>query len=53
MYRDWARNGGIDSNGFVEAWYPRQILSVQHGNPKSIRDPYMDERSSGPSSLGS
>ena len=48
FYRDFARHGGIVSNGFLEAWYPRQIISVQHGNPKSLMDPWIDERSSGP-----
>jgi uncharacterized protein len=29
-YREFARHGGILS-GFAEAWYPRQVLRVQHG----------------------
>lgn len=51
FYRDMARHGGIQSNGFIEAWYPRQVVSVQHGNPKSVQDPWMGERSSGPETL--
>lgn len=38
-YRDMTHHGGILSNGFFERWYPRQVLSVQHGRgaegPKS------------------
>ena len=30
-YRDMTHHGGILSNGFFDAWYPRQVLSVQHG----------------------
>src|SRR5262249_57663960 len=29
-YREFARHGGILS-GFGAAWYPRQVLRVQHG----------------------
>lgn len=36
FYRDFARHGGIESNGFLEAWYPRQIVAVQHGNPEAV-----------------
>ena len=48
MYRDFARHGGIESNGFCEVWYPRQVVSVQHGNSKSVLDPWLNERASGP-----
>jgi uncharacterized protein len=51
MYRDMMRHGGIQSNGFVQVWYPRQVVSVQHGNPKTIMDPWMNERASGPQTL--
>ncbi len=51
MYRDWLRHGGILSNKFLETWYPRQILSVQHGNPGAPRDHWMDEPSTGPARL--
>ena len=51
MYRDWYRHGGILSNKFMEAWFPRQVLSVQHGNPNAPRDHWMNEPSSGPEEL--
>ena len=50
-YRDFARHGGIQSNGFIEAWYPKQVVSVQHGNPQTLTDPWMGQRASGPESL--
>jgi len=31
-YRDLLRHGGILSNSFTQAWWPRQILANQHGN---------------------
>lgn len=31
-YRDLLRHGGILSNSFTQAWWPRQILVNQHGN---------------------
>lgn len=30
-YRDMSHHGGIVSNGFFTSWYPRQVLSIQHG----------------------
>ena len=51
FYRDFARHGGVESNGFAEVWYHRRVGSVQHGNPKSIIDPWMNERASGPEVL--
>ena len=51
FYRDWARHGGIVSNVFLEAWYPRQVLSVQHGNPKGRIDPWLGQRATGPEML--
>lgn len=51
IYRDMMRHGGIQSNGFINVWYPRQVVSVQHGNPKTIMDPWMNERASGPEEL--
>jgi hypothetical protein len=50
-YRDFARHGGIQSNAFPEVWYPRQVGSIQHGNPNTILDPWMNERASGPAAL--
>ncbi len=51
MYREWYRHGGILSNKFMEAWYPRQVLTVQHGNPKAPRDHWMGQSSAGPAEL--
>ena len=50
-YRDRARHGGIMSNSFFELWYPLQVLSVQHGNPKGPVDPWLQERATGPEDL--
>ena len=50
-YRDFGRHGGIQSNNFPAVWYPRQVVSVQHGNPKTVLDPWMNERASGPAEL--
>ena len=47
-YRDFFRHGGILSNKFLETWYPRQITSVQHGNPNAPQDPWLEESASGP-----
>ncbi|SIR27638.1 CocE/NonD family hydrolase [Bosea sp. TND4EK4] len=51
IYRDFFRHGGILSNRFLETWYPRQILSVQHGNAAAPLDPWTGLRSSGPDDL--
>ena len=51
MYRDWYRHGGILSNKFMEVWYPRQVLQVQHGNPKAPRDHWMNESAAGPEQM--
>jgi predicted acyl esterase len=32
LYRDWSHHGGILSNVFPTAWWPRQVLPNQHGN---------------------
>ncbi|KAJ5619329.1 hypothetical protein N7510_003313 [Penicillium lagena] len=50
-YRDMMRHGGIQNNGFFEWWYPKQVISVQHGNPRGWQDPWLGERSSGLASL--
>jgi uncharacterized protein len=47
-YRDFARHGGIVSNAFIEAWYPRQVISVQHGNPAGRKDIWLDDLATGP-----
>ena len=51
MYREWYRHGGILSNKFMEAWFPRQVLTIQHGNPKAPRDHWLNESSTGPEAL--
>jgi predicted acyl esterase len=48
-YRDSSHHGGIFSNSFATAWWPRQVLSNQHGSGKSLyRDPDTGERTTGP-----
>lgn len=39
FYRDLGHHGGILANHFVEMWWPKQLLSIQHGNHKT---PYRD-----------
>lgn len=51
FYRDFARHGGIMSNEFLEVWYPRQVLSVQHGNSAALQDVWLDDLASGPDKL--
>ena len=51
MYRDWYRHGGILSNKFMETWYPRQVQTLQHGNPDAPKDHWMNEASTGPEKL--
>lgn len=50
-YRDKARHGGIVSNAFQLAWYARQVLPVQHGNPDGPIDPWLGESATGPETL--
>ena len=50
-YRDVMRHGGIFSNNFFEWWFPKQVISVQHGNRQSWTDPWLGERASGPTLL--
>jgi hypothetical protein len=51
-YRDWSHHGGILSNGFSEAWWPRQALVNQHGSAESPhRDRDTGERTTGPAAL--
>lgn len=51
VYRDMMRHGGIFNNGFFQWWYPKQVVAVQHGNPRSWHDPWLGENVSGPASL--
>jgi len=49
LYRDGSYHGGILSNSFTEAWWPRQVLSNQYGSGASIhRDRLTGERTTGP-----
>lgn len=49
LYRDWSHHGGIFSNQFPTAWWPRQVLVNQHGNGEShFRDRETGERTTGP-----
>ena len=48
-YRDASHHGGIFSNTFTSAWWPRQVLVNQHGNGAShYVDADTGERSTGP-----
>lgn len=48
-YRDRGRHGGILSDSFTRAWWPRQILSNQHGSAQTThRDRDTGERTTGP-----
>jgi predicted acyl esterase len=48
-YRDSSHHGGIFSNHFTTAWWPRQVLVNQHGNGAShFRDRETGERTTGP-----
>lgn len=49
LYRDWSHHGGIFSDLFPTAWWPRQVLVNQHGNAESyFRDRETGERTTGP-----
>ncbi len=48
LYRDWSHHGGIFSNLFPTAWWPRQVLPNQHGNGATHhRDRETGERTTG------
>lgn len=48
-YRDASHHGGIFSNAFTTNWWPRQVLSNQHGSGTThYIDPDTGERSTGP-----
>jgi len=46
-YRDFARHGGIACNIFIQVWFPRQVVSVQHGNAAAHQDVWLNESSAG------
>jgi predicted acyl esterase len=49
LYREGSSHGGILSNGFTDAWWPRQVLSNQYGSGESAhRDRETGERTTGP-----
>jgi hypothetical protein len=51
-YRDSSHHGGIFSNGFASAWWPRQVLVNQHGNGATHhRDRDTGERTTGPAAF--
>lgn len=48
-YRDSSHHGGILSNTFAAGWWPKQVLSNQHGSSKThYVDPDTGEISTGP-----
>ena len=50
-YRELARHGGILSD-FIDRWYDRQVLNVQHGvGDKGARSKVTGERVAGPETL--
>lgn len=49
FYRDGGHHGGIFSNSFTYAWWPRQVLSNQYGSGASTHvDRATGERTTGP-----
>jgi uncharacterized protein len=51
FYREKCRHGGILSNTFQESWFPKQVISAQHGNSKGADDPWLKEKATGPDIL--
>ena len=50
-YRELSRHGGILCN-FLNSWYNRQVLSVQHGvGNRGVRNPVTGETIAGPETL--
>jgi predicted acyl esterase len=48
-YRDNSHHGGILSNGFMTAWWPRQVLANQYGSEQThYVDADTGERTTGP-----
>lgn len=52
-YRDMSHHGGVLSNGFFDGWYPRQVLSIQHGlGAAGPASPWVDDgMAAGPETL--
>lgn len=49
LFREGSSHGGILSNGFTDAWWPRQVLSNQYGSGESThRDRETGLRTTGP-----
>ncbi|MBV9230444.1 MAG: CocE/NonD family hydrolase, partial [Chloroflexi bacterium] len=52
QYRDVTYHGGILGINFLEKWYPRQVLPVQHGRGvNGPSDPWTGEPATGPETL--
>lgn len=51
QYRDSSRHGGILSNFFLKTWSEKQVILLQHGNPKAPEDAWLDGRVTGPLEL--
>jgi predicted acyl esterase len=49
LYRDWSHHGGILSNFFPTAWWPRQVLPNQHGNGETRHRDHDGELTTGES----
>ena len=47
LYREFSRHGGVFSNFFLEKWYSKQVLPIQHGNPSASKDPWLNASASG------
>ncbi|MDG6908500.1 MAG: CocE/NonD family hydrolase, partial [Nitrososphaerota archaeon] len=51
-YRDFTHHGGIYANAFLETWYEKQVITVQHGlGTKGPMDPWLNESATGPETL--
>ena len=51
LYREWAYHGGILSNAFTDAWWPRQITGNQYGLGTSDPARAMPENADFPAQL--
>jgi predicted acyl esterase len=51
-YREITRHGGILGDAFFHTWYPRQVLTAQHGRgADGPVDPWLGEPATGPETL--